>query len=98
MKNMLRKFFVYILRCTDKSNSLYTGQTGRLSERIFEHMQGKGARYTRGRLPVVLVYAERQPTRGDAMRRENKIKKMSRKQKIELINSVKVGEVQKWAE
>lgn len=91
--NKVIKYWVYILKC-GSNETFYTGQTSRLSERILEHMQGKGARYTRGRLPVALVYAEEQPTRGDAMRRENQIKKMSRKQKIELIKTFKTdGEV-----
>ncbi len=82
----MNKFFVYILEC--RGGTYYTGQTSRLSERILEHMKGKGGRYTRGRLPAKLCYAEECSTRGDAMRRERQIKKMSRKQKEELINSV----------
>jgi len=77
------KFFVYILECGD--GTFYTGQTSRLPERVLEHMQGRGGRYTRGRLPVALVYAEECPTRADAMRRERQIKKMNREQKTELI-------------
>ena len=81
---MTREFFTYILECGD--GTLYTGQTAYLSKRILEHMAGKGGRYTRGRLPVKLCHAERHKTRGDAIRREQQIKKMSRKQKEELIN------------
>jgi len=80
----VKKFWVYILRC-GKDNTLYTGQTSHLAERVLEHMHGKGARYTRGRLPVALIYAEEYSSRGDAMRRERQIKMMSRKQKEELI-------------
>lgn len=82
----MSKFYVYILQCR-KDWTYYTGQTSRLVERIVEHMQGKGARYTKGRLPVALVHVEILPTRGDAMRRELQIKRMSRKQKEELINA-----------
>ncbi len=81
----MKKFFVYILECSDKNRTLYTGQTARLTERILEHMRGDGGRYTRGRLPVVLVHAETYPTRGEAMKRERQIKKMTRKQKERLI-------------
>lgn len=81
----MKKFFVYILVCSDKNRTLYTGQTARLAERVLEHMRGDGGRYTRGRLPVVLVHAEEYPTRGDAMRRERQIKKMTKKQKEGLI-------------
>lgn len=77
-------YYVYILECGD--GSYYTGQTARLSERVLEHMRGDGGRYTRGRLPVRLCHAERYDSRGDAMRRERRIKKMTRKQKEELIN------------
>lgn len=81
----MKKFFVYILKCRD--GTFYTGQTSRLPERIIDHMRGEGARYTRGRLPVVLVHAEEYPTRGEAMKRENQIKRMSRRQKKELIKN-----------
>jgi len=81
----MKKFFVYILECA--GGTFYTGQTSRLPERIIDHMRGEGARYTRGRLPVVLVHAEEYPTRGEVMKRENQIKRMSRKQKKELIKN-----------
>ena len=81
------KFWVYILEC--RGGIYYTGQTSRLTERMLEHMSGKGAKYTRGkRWPCRLCHAEEFLTRGEAMKRENKIKKMSRKQKEELINAV----------
>lgn len=80
----MKKFFVYILECL-RDGTFYTGQTSRLAERTLEHMKGEGARYTRGRLPVALVHVEIFPTRGEAMKREQQIKRMSRKQKEELI-------------
>jgi putative endonuclease len=74
--------FVYILKCAD--NSLYTGWTNNLEKRIDKHNSGNGAKYTRGRLPVELVYFESFETREEAMTREIRIKRMSRSQKIEL--------------
>ena len=79
-----QKFFTYILECDD--GTFYTGQTSRLAGRVLEHMCGGGARYTKGRLPVRLCYTEQCDSRGDAMRRERQIKKMSREQKKELIS------------
>ena len=76
-------FWVYILECRD--GSFYTGQTSRLSQRILEHIKGQGSRYTRGRKPCRLCYTEQYKTRGDAMRRELEIKKLSHKQKYNLI-------------
>ncbi|HAE42531.1 MAG TPA: hypothetical protein DCG34_06365 [Clostridiales bacterium] len=77
--------FVYILKCAD--DSLYTGWTNNLDKRMDTHNSGNGAKYTRGRLPVKLVYFESYETREEAMRRESKIKRMSRNQKIELIKN-----------
>jgi len=75
-------YFVYMLRCAD--GTYYIGQTKDLSARVDLHNAGKGAKYTRGRLPVVLVYSEPAPDRGAALRREYKLKKMTRAQKQEL--------------
>ena len=74
--------FVYILKCAD--NSLYTGWTNNLEKRMEKHNSGNGAKYTRGRLPVELVYFESFETREEAMTREIRIKRMGRSQKIEL--------------
>lgn len=83
-------YYVYILEClgtTLKSGGhpYYTGQTSRLPSRVLEHIHGNGGRYTRGRLPVRLCLVEQYESRGDAMRREHQIKKLSRKQKEELL-------------
>lgn len=75
--------YVYILRCKD--DSLYTGWTNNLEKRIKAHSDGKGAKYTRARLPVELVYFEEYENKIDAMRREYAIKKMKRKEKLMLI-------------
>lgn len=75
--------YVYILSCAD--GTFYTGWTTHLEERVKTHNQGKGAKYTRSRRPVKLLYWEEYSDRREAMRREAAIKKMSRKQKEELI-------------
>ncbi len=75
--------FVYILRCAD--DTLYTGWTTDLSRRIHAHNSGKGAKYTRRRLPVKLVFAEEHPTQTAAMQREYAIKRLSRREKLALI-------------
>ena len=74
---------VYILRCVD--GSLYTGITTDLARRIGEHNQGKGAKYTRSRLPVELLYFKKFPDRSSALKEELRIKKLKRKEKIYLI-------------
>jgi len=75
--------YVYILECAD--NSLYAGYTNDLDNRLKVHNQGKGAKYTRGRLPVKLVYSENIENKSDALKREYQIKRMTRKRKVELI-------------
>lgn len=76
---------VYIVRCA--TGELYTGSTVDLQRRIGEHNLGVGAKFTRGRGPVVLVYSERCGTRSLALRRENEIKSMVRKAKLTLIHT-----------
>ena len=80
-----KKHFTYILRCSD--DSLYTGYTTNLAKRLQTHNAGKGAKYTKARLPVEMVYHEEYATKEEAMRREAAIKKLTRKQKIELITT-----------
>lgn len=75
--------YCYILRCAD--DTLYTGWTNDLSGRLKAHNSGKGAKYTRCRLPVELLYYEQFSTRQEAMSREWHIKQLSRKEKLELI-------------
>ena len=82
--DLSRRQFVYILECSDKT--LYTGWTADLEKRVREHNNGKGgARYTRGRRPVRLVYFEACRSVSDALKREAGIKKLSRAQKLLLI-------------
>ena len=75
--------YTYILRCRD--GSLYTGWTNNLEKRLNCHNAGKGAKYTKARLPVELAYFETFQTKKEAMQREWEIKKMRRKEKIALI-------------
>ncbi len=76
-------FFCYILECADRT--LYTGWTTDPPRREKQHNAGRGARYTRTRRPVKLVYVEEFPDRAAAMKRERAIKKMARGQKHRLI-------------
>ena len=75
--------YVYILRCND--DSLYTGWTNNLEKRVKAHSNGKGAKYTKARLPVELVYFEEYENKVEAMRREYAIKQLKRKEKLLLI-------------
>ncbi len=74
---------VYIIRCSD--NSLYTGITTDIGRRLQQHANGRGAKYFRGRRPQELVYLEEGHDRSSAARREVALKRMSRKEKEELI-------------
>lgn len=77
--------YTYIVRCSD--DTLYTGWTNNLEKRMEVHNSGNGAKYTRTRLPVELVYYEKFQTKEEAMSREWHIKKMSREQKMRLIRA-----------
>lgn len=77
------EWHVYIVRCAD--GTLYTGVTTDVEMRVAVHNTGRGARYTRSRLPVALVYTERAGARGDALRREHQIKRLTRGRKHRLI-------------
>ena len=77
-------WYVYILECNDQS--LYTGITNDLKKRIIAHNSGKGAKYTKARLPVKLVYKESCKTKSDSLKREFEIKKLKRTEKLNLIN------------
>lgn len=79
-------WYVYILKCSD--NTLYTGVTNDLDLRIKNHNLGTGAAYTRAHLPVALVYSEESPNRSEAQKREASIKKLSRLEKLALIESL----------
>lgn len=77
--------FVYMLRCKD--GSLYTGWTNDLEHRLAMHNSGRGAKYTRGRGPLELVYNEELPDKEAALRRECAIKKLRREQKLALLQT-----------
>jgi putative endonuclease len=89
--------YVYVVRCAD--DTFYTGYTVNLEKRLAEHngegtsitAKSSGARYTRGRRPVKLLYSEEFTTRSEALRRECDIKKLSRVEKMKLVQSNKVN-------
>lgn len=76
-------FYVYILKCND--NTLYTGYTDDPARRTQVHNAGRGAKYTRSRLPVELVYQEELTDKSAALKREAAIKRLTRAQKLALI-------------
>lgn len=75
-------YYVYMLSCAD--NSLYTGISNDVRQRVAAHKAGRGAKYTRGRLPLKLVYIEACGDKGAALRREAAIRKLSRAEKLVL--------------
>lgn len=82
MADVLIMWFVYILRCSD--DTLYTGITNNLERRINQHNQGKGAKYTKGRGPVILIKSFECATKSEALKLEYKIKQMSREEKLRM--------------
>ncbi len=83
--NTTMKHYSYILKCAD--GSYYCGYTNDLEKRIEKHNQGKGAKYTRARLPVALVYFEEFDTKEEAMSREWHLKQLTHKEKEALARS-----------
>lgn len=79
--------YIYIVKCSDES--LYTGYTNNIEQRIKKHNLGTASKYTRGRLPVHLVYQEEFNTKVEAMKREWAIKQLTRKEKLILIGEIK---------
>jgi putative endonuclease len=85
---MKTKHYIYILECSDKT--LYTGYTNDLENRLKAHNEGKGAKYTKSRLPVKMVYSEAFDDKKEAMSREWFIKhRLTREEKLELIKKGK---------
>jgi predicted GIY-YIG superfamily endonuclease len=80
----MAKWTVYMLRCAD--GSLYSGMTNDLDGRVAKHNSGKGARYTRSRLPVKLVWSRRVKDLSAALKREAKLKALSRAEKLKLLS------------
>lgn len=86
VEKLVNNWSVYLLKCSD--GTLYCGISNNLILRVRIHNEGKGARYTRSRLPVTLIYHEEIGTRSQAMKRERQIKKMTRAQKNDLCDSI----------
>ena len=81
----MEEAWVYVLRCAD--GSLYCGWTPDVEARLAAHRSGRGARYTRSRLPVELAWSRRMPDRSAARREEARIKRLSRPEKLALVAS-----------
>jgi putative endonuclease len=80
-----KRWCLYILECRDRS--LYTGITNNLAARLKKHQAGAGARYTRSRLPVRLVYTEKCRDKSSALKREFAVKKLARREKLALVQT-----------
>lgn len=79
-----KPWYVYILKCAD--DTLYTGITTDVNRRLNEHNKGTGAKYTKTRLPVVLVAVSEASNRSEASKEEYRIKQLTKKEKLQLIN------------
>lgn len=88
---MEKKNYVYILKCSD--GTFYTGWTTNLEARVNTHNSGRGAKYTRSRLPVSLVYYEELCDRSAALKREAAIKRLPRDKKAALIAGSSIPEI-----
>ena len=84
---MGKEWVLYILSCKD--DTLYTGITDNLPRRLEQHRSGKGAKYTRGRAPLTLCYVEMCEDHSSALRREVSVKRLTKAQKLKLIQSYK---------
>ena len=80
----MKPWYLYIVECSD--GSLYTGITTNIKRRLHEHNTGRGAKYTRGRGPVLLVHLRQFKNKSEASKAESKIKKLRRRQKLSIIN------------
>lgn len=81
---MEKNYYVYILETID--NTLYCGYTDDVEKRFKIHLEGKGAKYTRSHKPVKIVYQKEFSTKSEAQKEEFRIKHLTRKEKLELIN------------
>lgn len=79
-------YWVYILECSD--GTFYTGITNNLDKRLFAHNSGKGAKYTRGRTPVLLRYIDEVIDKSEALKRELEIKGLTKSEKLKLFNVI----------
>ncbi len=82
---------VYILECSDKGKSLYTGMTSNLLKRLIAHQSGKGAKFTRGRGPLTILASFLCDSKSSALKLEYKIKQLSRASKLELCNEAAIS-------
>lgn len=83
---MDKKYFTYIL--LTEQNTLYCGYTDDVEKRFQAHLEGKGAKYTCSHKPIKIVYQKEFETKSDAMKEERRIKKLSRFEKLKLINNI----------
>lgn len=83
---MDKKYFTYIL--LTEQNTLYCGYTDDVEKRFQAHLEGRGAKYTRSNKPIKIVYQKEFETKSDAMKEERRIKKLSRFEKLKLINNI----------
>lgn len=79
------KYYVYVLECSD--STLYTGYTNDVERRVAVHNSGKGAKYTKARVPVTCIFYQQFETKSEAMKAEYAFKKLTRKQKLDYIRS-----------
>ena len=84
-KKKKQSWFVYILLCSD--STLYTGITNNINKRVEDHKKGIGAKYTKGRSPLSLIWQEKHPNKSSASKREYEIKSLTKKQKLILSQS-----------
>ena len=84
----MKKYYAYMLRCK-KDNSRYSGYTVDLNKRLEAHNMGKGAKYTRARLPVILEYFEEYENKNEALKRERELKKYTHIEKEKIIKEFK---------
>ena len=87
-------WYFYVVKCSD--GTLYSGITNDLEKRIKTHNLGKGAKYTRSRLPVKLLYSERKRDRITASRREYQVKRLTRAEKKEMISKARKNEKKRY--
>ena len=78
-------YFIYILKCLD--GSFYTGSTNNIEKRFKNHLAGKGGKYTRSHKPLKVIYKEKFKNKSDALKREAEIKKLTKPEKIKLVNT-----------
>jgi len=83
MNRKSKRYYVYIVVCAD--DTFYTGYTNDIESRVNKHNKGKGAKYTRGRVPVKLIYREEHNSKSSAMKREYQIKKLTHREKVFMI-------------